>query len=604
MYRRKILRNFKLVIVGVVLWFSGAMGASAQTVELVLPDAEAPGLSADVRGASALLSLTNPANTSTDDLIALARTDYARIVAALYDRSYYSGTVQIKADGREVALLDPFQTPQSISIITVIVKPNRAFTFGKKNVRPLAPGAGLPAELTRGAPAFADVVRAATQQAGDDWRAAGYAMVDVASVDIVAQHATARLDVDVRLLPGPLVVFGDVILSGDTAVRTNRIERIMGIPKGDRFDPAIIAAAAARLRKTGVFKSVAVREAEKLGPGNSLNVLVSVVDRKPRRIGVGVEASTTDGGTLSAFWLHRNLGGRADRLTVDAEATQLFFGGLEPDYSLSFRVARPSAFGPFSTIYMNGEFQLLAEPAFKSKNAFLTFGASRQERDDLVYGAELGLQYSQVTDRTVAPNTDQRFLVASFGINATLDVRDDPLDAKKGYYLRGQVKPLYEFENANVGVQVEVDGRYYLPLGSRDNLTFAVRGVAKATTGLPYGQTPTNYLYYSGGAGTVRGQGYQSLGGTSGTTALGGQAFAALSSELRWSLNDTLGLVSFLDVGFVGQDGFDQGQTHAGAGLGVRYKTPLGPIRFDIAAPVDGPGGDGVQLYLGIGQSF
>ncbi len=604
MYFQRVFQSFKSTVLLVCIWWASAGISQAQSIQLVLLGASPPELASNIRSASALLSLKNPGATSADDLMTLARADYARIVAALYDRSYYSGTVQIQADGQEVALLDPFQTVQSISEIVISVDPNRAFTFGQIRVGPLAPGAVLPEGLVDGAPAFADVIRAATQQAGEDWRAAGHAMVDVSSVDIVAQHRTARLDVNVQLVPGPLVVFGDVILSGETAVRPERIERIMGIPKGDRYDPAIIAAAAARLRKTGVFKSVSVREAETLSPGNSLNILVSAVDRKPRRIGVGLEASTTDGGTFSAFWLHRNLFGRADRLTIDAEASQLFYGGLEPDYKLSFRVARPAAFGPFSTVYFNGEFRLLAEPAFKSKDAFLTFGASRQKREDLIYGAELGLQYSQVTDRTAVPNTDQRFLVASLGLNATLDKRDDPLDAKTGYFLGAQLKPFHEFEYGNSGTQLELDGRFYVPVGAREDLTFALRGVAKTTVGLPHGETPTNYLFYSGGAGSVRGQGYQSLGGASGTASLGGQAFAGLSSELRWSVTDSIGLVSFVDVGFVGQNGFKQGQSHMGAGLGVRYKTPLGPIRFDIAAPVDGPGGDGVQLYLGIGQSF
>ena len=43
---------------------------------------------------------------------------------------------------------------------------------------------------------------------------------------------------------------------------------------------------------------------------------------------------------------------------------------------------------------------------------------------------------------------------------------------------------------------------------------------------------------------------------------------------------------------------------HAGAGIGVRYKTPIGPLRFDIAAPVSGKTGNGVQVYLGLGQAF
>jgi translocation and assembly module TamA len=67
-----------------------------------------------------------------------------------------------------------------------------------------------------------------------------------------------------------------------------------------------------------------------------------------------------------------------------------------------------------------------------------------------------------------------------------------------------------------------------------------------------------------------------------------------------------LGLVLFADAGFVGADaGFGNGDWHAGAGLGIRYDTPFGPIRVDIATPVRGGGvGEDIFLYIGIGQAF
>jgi translocation and assembly module TamA len=71
-------------------------------------------------------------------------------------------------------------------------------------------------------------------------------------------------------------------------------------------------------------------------------------------------------------------------------------------------------------------------------------------------------------------------------------------------------------------------------------------------------------------------------------------------------VTDRIGVVGFVDAGSVGIDGFtgDTAGSHAGAGLGVRYDTTIGPIRADLAAPVDGDTGDGVQFYIGLGQAF
>ena len=71
-------------------------------------------------------------------------------------------------------------------------------------------------------------------------------------------------------------------------------------------------------------------------------------------------------------------------------------------------------------------------------------------------------------------------------------------------------------------------------------------------------------------------------------------------------MTDSIGLVGFVDVGRVDANNFfsDFGGWHAGAGLGVRYATAVGPIRLDLATPVGGNTGDGMQIYVGLGQSF
>ena len=65
--------------------------------------------------------------------------------------------------------------------------------------------------------------------------------------------------------------------------------------------------------------------------------------------------------------------------------------------------------------------------------------------------------------------------------------------------------------------------------------------------------------------------------------------------------------MAFYDVGYVSAGAYGEGASdwHSGAGLGLRYDTPIGPIRLDIATPVSGDGtGEDVHLYLGIGQNF
>ena len=84
----------------------------------------------------------------------------------------------------------------------------------------------------------------------------------------------------------------------------------------------------------------------------------------------------------------------------------------------------------------------------------------------------------------------------------------------------------------------------------------------------------------------------------------GGRSFIGLSGEVRTRIGARLGLVGFADAGFIAADLFDNGSWHSGAGLGLRYDTGIGPIRLDVATPVGGDTGSGLQVYIGIGQAF
>ena len=139
-------------------------------------------------------------------------------------------------------------------------------------------------------------------------------------------------------------------------------------------------------------------------------------------------------------------------------------------------------------------------------------------------------------------------------------------------------------------------------------MTFALRGQLGSVYGPTLAESPADYLFYSGGGGTVRGQPYQSLGVdlASGAT-VGGRSFAGLSAEARWQVRDKIGVVAFADAGYIGAEEFydGSGTWQSGAGLGLRYATGIGPIRVDLAVPVSGPETDeNFQVYIGIGQSF
>jgi translocation and assembly module TamA len=129
----------------------------------------------------------------------------------------------------------------------------------------------------------------------DGWRSQGHAKAEAAGQRIVADHRQAQLDARIQLDPGPRLRFGGLRISGQERMRESRIRAIAGLPEGEIFDPDAVVRAANRLRRSGAFRSVALTEAERIGPGGTLDIEAALVEEAPRRIGFGAEIASTEG---------------------------------------------------------------------------------------------------------------------------------------------------------------------------------------------------------------------------------------------------------------------------------------------------------------------
>ena len=161
-------------------------------------------------------------------------------------------------------------------------------------------------------------------------------------------------------------------------------------------------------------------------------------------------------------------------------------------------------------------------------------------------------------------------------VSATWDDRGDALNPVDGEFLSLQATPLIGLEGGSAGLSFGGDLRLYRPFGGDDQHVWAVRGQLSSVTGFEIEEVPPSILFFSGGGGTVRGQPFQSLAVEDGDDRTGGLLFAGLSAEVRVAATDTIGVVGFADFGLIGDEAFGgEIESHAGAGLGLRYNTCL-----------------------------
>ena len=581
-------------------------GAPARALDVVLGIAGDPRLRATLETASLLVQGEEAGTLPTgQDVVAAARADYTRLVGRLYSEGYFGPVVRILLDGREASAIGPIDIPAQVSRALIVIEAGPRFAFSRADIAPVAPGSEIDEGFAVGETATTKVVKRAVDDAIDGWREVGHAKAALADQSIFADHPSETLRVAIAIRPGPVVRFGRASVTGNERVRTDAILRIAGLPSQGRiFDPGEISLATTRLRRTGAFRSAVIEEAEELRAGDLLDLGIVVIEEEPRRIGFGFEISSSEGAALEAYWIHHNLFGGAERLRFDAaiDGLEEEEGGIDTRLAARFEV--PAIRGADTTLETQVEFEQLDEPEFETRGVTVSAGFLRFVNEDITLRYGLEASYEEIEDAL----GERTVVQLAAPLEGTWDARDDRLNPASGFYLDAEIKPFASLSGDSLGARLFTDARTYYGFGAEDRFVLAVRAQLGSVVGADLEDISPTDLFFSGGAGTVRGQPFQSLGlDVDGQEdEIGGRSFAGLSAELRARITDRFGAVAFADIGAVGENAVIDmdAERHAGAGLGLRYATGIGPIRLDLAVPVSGDTGNGLQLYLGIGQAF
>lgn len=600
--------NMKSGILGVIIASGMASAVIGQEVTLDAPGA-ADGLADFLRTASLSVSLAadDSAEKAPQDYVAAARADYRTILTALYAKGYYSGAISIRLDGREASQIAPLEAPVAIDRIAIEVDPGPRFTFGTAQIAPLPAGVTPPAAFATGETALSDTIRQAAVAGVTAWRDAGHAKAAVATQQITARHGARALDAAVALDPGPQLTFGPLTITGNQDVRTGAIQNIAGLPIGAVFSPEELRKAAKRLRDTGAFDSVALTEGDVAGPDGTLPIGLAVVEAKPRRFGFGIALSSVEGLQVSSYWMHRNAFGAAERFRIEGEVGGIGGGTGGVDYAINTSLAIPAIYGPDLDLLAKASISREDEPDYLLDSASVEVRAVQDIGENLTLSGGLG--FLAAREETFAGVRE--YTLVTLPLQATYDKRDDPTNPSNGYYIDVSATPFYGLDGSDSGGRIYADARGYISFGPEDRITLAARGQVGSVMGAARDQAPVDFLFFSGGSGSVRGQPYKSLGiaetvaGEAITT--GGASFAGTQLEARYGITDSIGIVGFVDAGYVGasQTPLEDGDWHSGVGLGLRYNTGIGPIRLDIGTPANGDTAfDAVQVYIGIGQAF
>jgi outer membrane protein assembly complex protein YaeT len=360
--------------------------------------------------------------------------------------------------------------------------------------------------------------------------------------------------------------------------------------------------------------------------GAPLNLSFEVQERRPRTVQIGVGFSTVERFFFDASWLHRNLFGGAQRLQLSAHLGS-FEQSIEARLHLPYFLIPRTTFT--QTIFVRNEQELNTDLTGVADTIF-NIEDPRPDFDQFSVGGEsrLGYQFSRtlggfgglelsyndfrnINEAALAaveeePPKDNLLLIQFAEL--IWNTSDDLLNPTRGWLLRGRL------DHANRAllsdatfVKLTVEGRYYQPLW--DNIILATRLELGGIE--PYGddaEIPFNVRFFAGGPGSVRGFALDKLGPLNAEGGpIGGNSLIEGSVEVRFPIVGALGGAAFIDFGNVFRDSFTYrlDDLRYAVGPGIRYNTPIGPIRLDIGFIVDRRSGeDLLRVDLSIGQPF
>lgn len=568
------------------------------------------GLDAALAAASRLVTLQDRAPVDLPGLLARARGDAERLRAALDSEGYFAGAARVEVAGQDPASPGFRPPPPNGPVpVTIIAEPGPRYRIARLDTQAAqeadaAARAAAPLQDLVGEPARGAAVVEAQEALLERLLAAGHPFARVAERDVVVDHDRREMRLAFTLDPGPFARFAAAEVSGTERVNPRFLARYVDARLAGRpYDPARLSRAQADVTALGVFDSVRLSTGERLDAAGDLPVALVVNERARRAIGLNAAYETRLGATLGAFFEHRNVGGNAERLRLEAAATRL---GASDATRTGGRVAATWR-DPF---FLNRDLALVATIALlrerlESFDRDALVGSVLVERrlsDRLVFstGPVFEVGRSGPTRGRLEPT---EVLGWQFGLR--WDSTDSLLDPRRGFRATATLTPSYTLEEGTAYVFARAGASTYWDVNGTGRSILAGRVAYGTLLGVKAGDVPFSQRFFAGGGGSVRGYDFQSISPRDAAgQKVGGASLAEASVEWRQRLGGNWGAVGFVDAGYVGGGG-EESAWRVGVGAGVRYFTAIGPVRADFALPlVRQRGSQGYGIYIGIGQAF
>ncbi|WP_150644612.1 autotransporter assembly complex protein TamA [Pseudomonas fluorescens] len=417
----------------------------------------------------------------------------------------------------------------------------------------------------------------------------GYFSGRFTSQKLLVDPQAGVADIELIYDSGPRYALGKVSFAGDTPFDEDLLQRMVPFKAGDPYDSEQIAELNQALQSSGYFEGVRVDAAPAAAANNVIPVAVQLETRKPRTMGLGLGFSTDVGPRVKANWTRHWVNPQGHSYGWEAEVSAprqnvgLWYDvPLDPPLTDKLRYA--------------GGYQYEELAGTDTLSKLLTLGPEWHSKLPSGWQRVVSLKWQREEYRLGDDSGLSTLLMP--GVSYSYLRSDNRIDPHNGYHLQFDTK-------------VAKEG-----LGSDNNLLYGtalLKGLTtvwdkhrflgrvqfggSATNG--YASIPPSLRFFAGGDQSVRGYDYQSLSPkNSDGDRIGGRYMVAGSAEYQYSVTDKWRVATFIDQGN-SFNTLELPNLKTGVGIGVRWVSPVGPLRLDVARAMDDDGGFRLHFSMG-----
>lgn len=426
----------------------------------------------------------------------------------------------------------------------------------------------------------------------------GYALCQVLKKECVANLSKHTLSVTFIVMPGQKISFGKTSIVGHETILGDTIAKNIMWNEGQTFDPATVEDTQNRLEKSGLFSSVIITQEQEKIENDQMPIQIHVQESKHHSIGAGIAYSTSFGPGIKAEWANKNLRGMAEKLVFRAELWEKY-------HTVLLSLTKPHFKTRDQDLIWVAEYDKLHTVAFDSISYNLS--AMIQTRISGKLETMQGLRAEWLDSKNFEGHN--LFQLVKVPLQVKWSNANNLLDPTKGQTLNIKVTPSTNFVEPSFFYCIHTTSLSGYQSFKDNKVTLAAKVVLGNILGAARHTIPPPDRFYGGSENVLRGfRAYTVSPLHDKRIPVGGRSILAGSLETRFRSSGDLGWVFFYDIGNVYTTNMPKFQIHQfhSVGTGVRYATPIGPLRFDVAVPLNRrPNIDPrFQIYFSIGQAF